>query len=71
MTNIYVGLRRKFGKDDEGLRRCAERLTALRAALATVRNERSDNSLLFDTWNIRDLDYSKFGFRPRRVGSLC
>jgi endonuclease/exonuclease/phosphatase family metal-dependent hydrolase len=70
MSNIYAGMRRKFDDDKAGLRRCAERLIALRAALKEVRDQRSDDSLLLATWNIRDFDDNKFGFGPRRPESI-
>ncbi|MCV7286694.1 endonuclease/exonuclease/phosphatase family protein [Mycolicibacterium wolinskyi] len=70
MSNIYAGMRRKFGEDEAGLRRCAERLLALREGLAPIREQRSDHSLLLATWNIRDFDGNKFGFGPRKLESL-
>jgi endonuclease/exonuclease/phosphatase family metal-dependent hydrolase len=70
MSVIYAGMRRKFGNDETGLHRCAERLLALREGLAPVRSERSDDSLLLATWNIRDFDDNKFGFGPRKRESF-
>ena len=70
MSIIYAGMRRKFGKDVTALHRCAERLLALREDLATVRSERSDDSLLLATWNIRDFDDNQFGFGPRKPESF-
>lgn len=70
MSNIYAGMRRKFGDDEAGLKRCAERLIALREALQPVRQERSDDSLLLATFNIRDFDDNKFGFGPRKPESI-
>ncbi|BBY46630.1 hypothetical protein MARA_00600 (plasmid) [Mycolicibacterium arabiense] len=69
MSNIYAGMRRTFGQDDEGLRRCAQRLVALRAGLGEVRDLRTDDSLLLATWNIRDFDNNKFKFGPRKKES--
>jgi endonuclease/exonuclease/phosphatase family metal-dependent hydrolase len=70
VSNIYAGMRRKFDTDEAGLQRCAERLIALRKALSEVRQERSDDSLLLATWNIRDFDDNKFGFGPRKPESI-
>ncbi len=71
MSNNYAGMRRRFGDDAEGLRRCAGRLVALRDGLAAVRSTRRDNaSLLLATWNIRDFDSNKFGFGPRKLESM-
>jgi endonuclease/exonuclease/phosphatase family metal-dependent hydrolase len=71
MSNNYAGMRRRFGDDAEGLRRCAGRLIALRAALSAARDKRrDDDSLLLATWNIRDFDSNKFGFGPRKLESM-
>lgn len=71
MSNNYAGMRRRFGDDTEGLKRCAARLIALRDALAPVRQKRcGDGSLLLATWNIRDFDSNKFGFGPRKLESM-
>lgn len=70
MSMVYTGMRRKFGNDETGLHRCAERLLALREGLAPVRSKRSDDSLLLATWNIRDFDDNKFGFGPRKQESF-
>lgn len=65
MSNIYAGLRRAFGDDDDAAKRCADRLIKLRTALAPLRDRKSDSRLLLATWNIRDFDSNKFGFGPR------
>lgn len=71
MSNNYAGMRRRFGADVEGLRRCAGRLIALRDALGAVREKRcSEGTLLLATWNIRDFDSNKFGFGPRKLESM-
>jgi hypothetical protein len=68
MSNNYAGMRRRFGDDEAGLHRCAERLIALRSALSTVR--RHEGSLMLATFNIRDFDSNKFGFGPRKLESM-
>jgi hypothetical protein len=66
MSNNYAGMRRRFGDDEEALNRCAQRLLALRAALAPIRAQRTADSMLLATWNIRDFDDNKFRFGPRK-----
>lgn len=70
MSLIYAGMRREFGSDQAGLQRCAERLLVLRQGMAEVRAQRSDDSLLLATWNIRDFDDNKFKFGPRKLESF-
>lgn len=65
MSNNYAGMRRAFPRDKAALKRCAERLLALRKSLSSVRTRKRDNSLLLATWNIRDFDSNKFGYGPR------
>ncbi|PZP45529.1 MAG: endonuclease [Azospirillum brasilense] len=65
MSNNYAGLRRDLGADPAALKRCAERLLAMRDRLAPIRSRKSDSSLLLATWNIRDFDSDKFGWGER------
>lgn len=70
MSNMYAGMRRAFGADEEGAQRCADRLLKIRARLQPLRDRKRDSSLLLATWNIRDFDSNKFGFGPRRIESF-
>lgn len=70
MSNMYAGIRRDFGTDEDGARFCAERLLKIRARLQPLRDRKCDSSLLLATWNIRDFDSNKFGFGPRRMESF-
>ncbi|WP_137181400.1 endonuclease/exonuclease/phosphatase family protein [Roseomonas sp. AR75] len=65
MSNNYAGLRKALARDKPALKRCAERLLALRQHLAPLRKRKSDSTLLLATWNIRDFDSNKFKFGPR------
>ncbi|WP_454798511.1 endonuclease/exonuclease/phosphatase family protein [Novosphingobium lindaniclasticum] len=70
MTNMYASIRRNFYNDEAGAKHCAERLLAIRARQAQLRERKRDSSLLLATWNIRDFDSNKFGYGPRREESL-
>ncbi|MEN2787086.1 endonuclease/exonuclease/phosphatase family protein [Sphingomonas qilianensis] len=70
MSNMYAGLRRAFGADEDGAKHCADRLLKIRARLQPLRDRKSESSLLLATWNIRDFDSNKFGFGPRRTESF-
>lgn len=65
MSNMYASIRRQFAGDMEGARHCAERLLAIRSRQKTLRERKSESSLLLATWNIRDFDSNKFGYGPR------
>jgi hypothetical protein len=65
MSNNYTRLREFSRKDAKAARRCAQRLLAMREALAPLRQRKKDSTLLLATWNIRDFDSNKFGFGPR------
>lgn len=70
MSNNYTGLRQFSKTDAKGAKRCAQRLIAMREALAPLRKRKKDSSLLLATWNIRDFDSNKFGFGPRLAESF-
>lgn len=65
MSNNYAGLRRALEQDPDAIRRCAERLLAIRERLTPIRARKSESSLLLATWNIRDFDSNKFAWGPR------
>lgn len=67
MSNNYALMRSMFADDPEGLRRCADRLLALRQSksLTDLRERNRDSKLLLATWNIRDFNSNKFGYGYR------
>lgn len=70
MSNMYANIRRDFGADESGAKRCADRLLKIRARLNPLRERKCDATLLLATWNIRDFDSNKFGYGPRRKESF-
>ncbi len=65
MSNNYANLRRLMRDDPVAAERCANRLLAMRNSLKSLRNRKSEGSLLLATWNVRDFDSNRFGQGPR------
>lgn len=65
MSNNYALLEQIAELDETAAKRAAQRLGWMRRDLQSLRNRKSDGTLLLATWNIRDFDSNEFRQGPR------